>query len=310
MFCNHVHLDHISSEPSTCKTWKDMKMFHFFNTKKISASRDLSYLADQLSDEEDFMHHLKRILIPRVPGSRGHRRVREYIVRSMERLGYAVEEHKASDMTPLGVKDFTNVIATLDPEAPRRMVIACHYDSLMKALDSDSEGFLGATDSAVPCAQMINMANTMRQDLENLKSRGPELTLQFIFFDGEEAFVKWSDTDSLYGSRALAEYWGSKAFQHDGVEGNFLDRIDIFVLLDLIGTSDTSFMKLMKSTSNWYDRLVAIESDLRRSTNRVSGKMIFMDESQIPSTIEDDHIPFQKRGVPIINDCHYFPLLQ
>ena len=29
-----------------------------------------------------------------------------------------------------------------------RMVIACHYDSLLKP-----EGFLGATDSAVPCAQ-------------------------------------------------------------------------------------------------------------------------------------------------------------
>ena len=185
------------------------------------------------------------------------------------------------------------------------MVIACHYDSLIKP-----EGFLGATDSAVPCAQMINMAHTMRQDLENLKSRRPELTLQFIFFDGEEAFVKWSDTDSLYGSRALAEYWESKAFHHDGVEGNYLDRIDIFVLLDLIGTSDTSFMKLMKSTSDWYDRLVAIESDLRRLTKSVSGKRIFMDEAQIPSTIEDDHIPFQKRGVPIINDCHYYPLLQ
>lgn len=26
-----------------------------------------------------------------------------------------------------------------------------------------------------------------------------------MFFDGEEAFVKWTDTDSLYGSRHLAK---------------------------------------------------------------------------------------------------------
>jgi len=26
-----------------------------------------------------------------------------------------------------------------------------------------------------------------------------------VFFDGEEAFVKWTDTDSLYGSRHLAK---------------------------------------------------------------------------------------------------------
>lgn len=31
------------------------------------------------------------------------------------------------------------------------------------------------------------------------------LTLQLVFFDGEEAFEEWTDTDSLYGSRHLAE---------------------------------------------------------------------------------------------------------
>jgi glutaminyl-peptide cyclotransferase len=28
-----------------------------------------------------------------------------------------------------------------------------------------------------------------------------ETTLQLIFFDGEEAFVAWTDTDSIYGAR-------------------------------------------------------------------------------------------------------------
>lgn len=31
------------------------------------------------------------------------------------------------------------------------------------------------------------------------------MTFQLVFFDGEEAFVKWTDTDSLYGSRHLAK---------------------------------------------------------------------------------------------------------
>jgi glutaminyl-peptide cyclotransferase len=236
------------------------------------------------------------------------------------------------------MKDFTNVIATLDPEAPRRMVIACHYDSLLKP-----EGFLGATDSAVPCAQMLNMAHTMSRELKDQKSQRPELTLQFIFFDGEEAFVRWTSTVSIYGSRALAKDWENKAFQHKGVGGNLLDRsaclctsigfglilfgapifaigilamictkditnrrhffyrIDIFVLLDLIGAGDMSFMKLESSTGDWYDRLVAIERNLRRSTRSVSGKTIFKDAARIPSGIEDDHIPFKRRGVPILH---------
>lgn len=28
-----------------------------------------------------------------------------------------------------------------------------------------------------------------------------------VFFDGEEAFKQWSPTDSIYGSRHLAEFW-------------------------------------------------------------------------------------------------------
>ncbi len=31
------------------------------------------------------------------------------------------------------------------------------------------------------------------------------VTLQLVFFDGEEAFEEWTETDSLYGSRHLAE---------------------------------------------------------------------------------------------------------
>ena len=32
--------------------------------------------------------------------------------------------------TPRGQMAFTNVVATHDPEAPRRLVLACHYDSI------------------------------------------------------------------------------------------------------------------------------------------------------------------------------------
>lgn len=31
--------------------------------------------------------------------------------------------------------------------------------------------------------------------------------MQIVFFDGEEAFVDWTKTDSLYGSRHLAKRW-------------------------------------------------------------------------------------------------------
>ena len=78
-------------------------------------------------------------------------------------------------------------------------MIACHYDSKI-----EPPGFLGATDSAVPCAMMLNLAQTLREELRALRSTKQELTLQFFFLDGEEAFVSWSSTDSIYGARQTA----------------------------------------------------------------------------------------------------------
>ena len=169
----------------------------------------------------------------------------------MSGLGWTIEEDNFEQNTVVGKVPFSNIIATLDPNAPRRMVLACHYDSKLTP-----RGFLAATDSAAPCAQMINLARSMQNELEG--SKGRELTLQFIFFDGEEAFRQWSDTDSLYGSRHLAAKWQREPYEYQGIRGNTLDRIDVFMLLDLLGAnapritsshSDTNVIPLEKYLS-------------------------------------------------------------
>lgn len=87
----------------------------------------------------------------------------------MQSLGWDVTTSDSDQPTPIGVKNFVNVIATLDPEAPRRLVLACHYDS--KILDDTGRtGFLGATDSAVPCSQMINLAQVLKTQLAEFAS--------------------------------------------------------------------------------------------------------------------------------------------
>jgi len=40
----------------------------------------------------------------------------------------------------------------------------------------------------------------------------PQVTLQLLFFDGEEAFVQWTSTDSTYGARNLARLWQGKDY--------------------------------------------------------------------------------------------------
>lgn len=142
---------------------------------------------------------MSKILIKRVPGTPNHVIVRQYIADYMTDLGWSTEQNDFYDETPHGRMKFTNIISRLNPNAKRYLTLACHYDS------KDMENFVGATDSAVPCAIMMNLANSVRKQLQTVKNS--DLSLQFIFLDGEEAFVNWNDRDSIYGARNLAQKW-------------------------------------------------------------------------------------------------------
>lgn len=67
------------------------------------------------------------------------------------------------------------------------------------------------------------MLNLVKTTLPLLKEtlQGKNLGLMLIFFDGEEAFLNWSDNDSLYGSRHLAKKWEETQYKN----GRELDRI-------------------------------------------------------------------------------------
>lgn len=73
--------------------------------------------------------HLSKILIPRVPDTPNNTLVKDYLVSTMKKLKWHVEEDPFTDTTPYGEKRFTNVIATKDPSASRRVVLAAHFDS-------------------------------------------------------------------------------------------------------------------------------------------------------------------------------------
>lgn len=47
----------------------------------------------------------------------------------MTKLGWAEEKISHKEETPMGEKEFTNLIYTFDPDAPRRIVLSAHFDS-------------------------------------------------------------------------------------------------------------------------------------------------------------------------------------
>ena len=82
---------------------------------------------------------------------------------------WQVELDSFDDNTPYGNKSFHNIVATLDPEAPRRLTLACHYDSKFFPTRRDGREFIGATDSAVPCAMLLDLVRVLDDKLANRK---------------------------------------------------------------------------------------------------------------------------------------------
>lgn len=68
---------------------------------------------------------------------------------------------------------FTNVLAVLDPLAPRRLLLACHYDSKFFPPDpkNPKRVFLGASDSAVPCSMILELVTVLDVQLNAVKQQ-------------------------------------------------------------------------------------------------------------------------------------------
>jgi glutaminyl-peptide cyclotransferase len=235
------------------------------------------------------------VLKVRVPDTPTHTEVKEYIISRLKQLDtsrWEITQDQFTEGTPFGIKSFTNIIATLDPHKPYRLVLAAHYDS--KYFKNGQ--FLGATDSAVPVAIILDLVLTLDELLRNRDLQ--DHTLQVIFFDGEEAFVHWTDKDSLYGSRHLASVMSETngPYSVNGKTG--IEAINAFMLLDLIGSDrpHPTFYDMYQAGSKIFDRLKKIEKKLKQENQLSATAKNYFATGSISYVVQDDHIPFFDRG--------------
>jgi len=86
----------------------------------------------------------------------------QHIKTQLTQLGWNVTEDKFEAETPVGRREFVNVVALFgDRDTESRLTLACHYDS--KRFDSMT--FIGASDSAASCAIMIQLARCLTDSL-------------------------------------------------------------------------------------------------------------------------------------------------
>lgn len=89
-----------------------------------------------------------------------------------------------SKMSPLFLATFLCLplcllfLARLDPNAKRFLTMVCHFDSKY----FEEFEFVAATDSAVPCAMMIDLAKNLNYSLHNGKDEAVCTTLSLSCF--------------------------------------------------------------------------------------------------------------------------------
>ncbi|MGH9580183.1 MAG: M28 family peptidase [Terriglobales bacterium] len=204
---------------------------------------------------------------PRPPGSLAHGRLQAFLRSELKRDAW--EEDAFVAETPEGKIPMRNLIARFPGTKEGVIVIATHYDTNLPL-----KNFVGANDGGSGTGLLLELANQLR----GKKRAGYSVWL--VWLDGEEAVRQWSASDGLYGSRHLAERW-----QKDGT----LKKIKAFLLADMVGDADLNLDRDTNSTPWLLDLVKTAATSLGYQSHFYRRSI----------TIEDDHLPFARAGVPV-----------
>ena len=176
--------------------------------------------------------------------------------------------------TPNGQLSMTNYIVKFPGKKDGIIVLASHYETNTWLRDIN---FVGANDGACTSALLIELG-------EYYRTHPPQgYSVWLLFDDGEESVSKnWSDSDSLYGTRHIAAKWSG-----DGT----LTRIKAFIVADMIGWKELNIDREGNSTPWLLDLLAKAGKSTGHSAYLFRGSQ----------AIEDDHLPFKIRGVPVLD---------
>ena len=230
---------------------------------------------------EAALEHVKKMVAlgPRPSGSEALRKTQSYIQKTLQAAGWTVEQDSFTAQTPSGPVPMYNIIGRRAGRTERTIVLAAHYETKPE----HNFQFLGANDGGSGAGLLLALAPILAKQTYNH-------TIWLVFFDGEEAFEKWSEDDSLYGSRHLVEKLKASGE---------LSKIGALLLLDMVGDRDLDIRRETNSTS-WLTELVW------RAARRLGHDRYFLDSRMV---ISDDHLPFLKAGVPAVDliDFNYGP---
>lgn len=191
----------------------------------IQSSLDVEFNADSAYD------YVKQQVAfgPRFSGSEGHTECYQYLLKEFAKYADTIylQSTQASTYTNK-VIPIKNIIASINPKADKRIMLAAHWDTRPFA-DQDTERkeepILGANDGASGVAVLLEMARQMSKNK-------PTIGVDFVLFDAED----WGDASGKNKNSFClgSQYWTKHLHQP-------YYRADFCILLDMVGSPNAMF---------------------------------------------------------------------
>jgi len=219
---------------------------------------------------------------PRNPGSAGYQKCRDYLLQTMRTCADQTlpQTFPYSFGKPRVSVEGMNIMARFQPQKQTRLLFCAHWDTRPWAdMDADPKNhnkpILGANDGASGVAVLLELARLLQQ-------QKPELGIDLVLFDGEDAGESHIPNSYAKGSAAFAAAYGASLHPR------------FAVLLDMIG--DKNLQIPYESYS-----LQAAPNIVHTVWQKAQELGV---SEFVPSegyAIFDDHVPLLRVGIPCID---------
>ena len=234
---------------------------------------------------------------PRVPGTPGHAATKAWIQKTLEGYGWTVLKQDFQAKTYDGLTwNLTNLIASYNPQASKRILLAAHWDT-RRIADKDktrsSEPIDGANDGASGVAVLLEIARSISS-----QPLSEEVGIDLIFFDGED------DGEPEYAaSRDNTKIWWCHGSQYWSKNKHLPNYSAYYgILVDLVGRKNARFYR------EGYSRRFSsgILSKVWDNASLLGHGSYFI-QQDAPEILDDHVFVNEWAGIPMIDIIDFSP---
>jgi len=243
-----------------------------------------SFLFAQFNGQRAFQYLVKQVAFgPRNPNSQGHQACLKFLEQKLKQQADTVllQSFDWYDAHHKKTLRLTNVIARFQPEKKRRIFLAAHWDTRLRAdhdkPENQDKPIPGANDGASGVAILLEIANVLQ------KQPPTNVGVDLVLFDGEDYGRQGHLEEYFLGSRYFAKQYQKLKFKHE-----------FGILIDMVGDANLNIKREGYSVKNlpWLvDRVWKTAQNM--------GYYEFSD--QFLGYVDDDHVPLLEAGIPCID---------